>query len=240
MFPVTYHPGVYERPKQEPYLDIGNLFRSLFSPKAAFEDLYDHTSGRQGIVLAVTFILITAIISIIASIAILGDIDDPGDSPVPTGTDGSVSSAVSNAIIGLVMFFLSAYIIHYFLSQGKGRRPDKDKTTGFLGYAMFPFFLIGIPLAIVSLTLVASIDTEAMESEDPDIVMEALGEICAPLVMVLVLSAIAFVWCIWVHSHAQSVANDTAAGTAFGYILLTWILVGILSGVISYVISLAG
>ncbi|MCK5253980.1 MAG: hypothetical protein KAQ96_13565, partial [Thermoplasmata archaeon] len=73
MFPVTYHPGVYERPEYEPYLDIGLLFKSLFSPKKAFEELYDHTSGRQGIVLAVIFILITAVISVIASIAILGD-----------------------------------------------------------------------------------------------------------------------------------------------------------------------
>jgi hypothetical protein len=230
---------VYERPKKEPFLDIGLLFKSLFSPKEAFEELYDHTSGRQGIVLALTFILITAVISIIASIAILGDIDDPGDSPIPTSSDGSVLSAVSTALISLVMFFLSAYMIHYFLSQGKARRPDKDKTTGFLGYSMFPFFLIGIPLTIASLILVASIDTEAFENEDPDIAMEALGEICAPLLMVLVLSAIAFVWCIWVHSHAQSVANDTAKGTAFGYILLTWILVGILSSVLGYVIDLA-
>jgi len=239
MFPVTYHPGVYERPAKEPFLDIGLLFKSLFSPKEAFEELYDHTSGKQGITLAVIFIMITAIISIIVGNAILGDIDDPGDSPIPSGSDGSMWSAVSTALISLVMFFLSAQMIHYFLSQPKARRPDKDKTTGFLGYSMFPFFLIGIPLTIASIMLVASVDAEALENEDPDIVMEALGEICAPLLIVLVLSAIAFVWCIWVHSHAQSVANDTAKGTAFGYILLTWIIVGMLSGLLSYIVNLA-
>jgi hypothetical protein len=240
MFPVTYHPGVYERPKQEPYLDIGLLFKSLFRPKEAFEELYDHTSGTQGIVLAVIFILLSAVISIAASFAILGEMDLPDDATtVPGAGAGTVTQTVLNVFIGLVMFFLSAYMIHYFLSQGKGRRPDKDKTIGFLGYAKFPYFIIAILLAIATPVMVSTIDWDALNDTDPEAGLDALGEICGLLGVILGLSIIGFVWSIWVHSHAQSVANDTAVGTAFGYILLTWIIVGIISAVIGAIVSLA-
>jgi len=240
MLPVTYHPGVYEKPEKEPYLDIGNLFKSLVSPKEAFEDLYDHTSSTQGIVMAVIFILMAAVVSIAASFAVLGDMDIPDDATTLPGSGaGTVTQTVINVFVGLAMFFLSAYMIFYFLSQGKGRRPDKDKTIGFLGYAKFPAFIIGILIAIATPMMLSSMDLEALENEDPDAAVDALGEICGLLGVIIGLGAVAFVWSIWVHSHAQSVANDVAVGTAFGYILLTWIIVSIISGVIGFVVALA-
>ena len=240
MFPVTYHPGVYERPEQEPYMDIGLLFKSLFRPKEAFEDLYDHTSSTQGIVLAVIFIMLSAVVSIAASFAILGSMDIPEDATTfPGAGAATVTQTVINVFVGLAMFFLSAYLIYHFLSQGKGRRPDKDKTIGFLGYAKFPAFIIGLMMAIATPIMVSSMDLEALENEDPDAAMDALGAICGLLGVIVGLGAVAFVWSIWVHSHAQSVANDAAVGTAFGYVLLTWVIIFILTSIIGAVVALA-
>jgi hypothetical protein len=240
MFPVTYHPGVYERPEQEPYLDIGLLFKSLFRPKEAFEDLYDHTSSTQGIVLAVIFILMAAVISIVASFAVLGSMDLPDDATtLPGAGAGTVTQTVINVFVGLAMFFLSAYMIFHFLSGGKARRPDKDKTIGFLGYAKFPAFIIGILMAIATPIMLSGMDLEALENEDPETVGDALGAVCGLLGMFIGLGAVGFVWSIWVHSHAQSVANDVAVGTAFGYIFLTWFVIMIIEAVIGAVVALA-
>ena len=87
--------------------------------------------------------------------------------------------------------------------------------------------------------MLSSMDLEALENEDPDAAMDALGAICGLLGVIVGLGAVAFVWSIWVHSHAQSVANDTAVGTAFGYVLLTWVIIFILTSIIGAVVALA-
>jgi hypothetical protein len=239
MFPVTYHPGVYERPAKEPYLDIGLMFKSLFSPKEAFEELYDHTSSTQGIVLAVIFILTMAVVTIAASFAILGNMDIPDDAAVPGGGATSVTQTVINIFVGLAMFFLAAYMIFHFLSGGKGRRANKDKTIGFLGYAKFPAFIIGTLIAIATPIMLGSMDLEALENEDPEAVGDALGAICGLLGVIIGLGAIGLIWSLWVHSHAQSVANDTSVGTAFGYVFLTFFVIFIISAVIGAIVSIA-
>ncbi len=235
-YPPTYHPGVYDKPERTPYIDIRNLFKLLFHPKEAFEDLYDHTGSSQGIVLALTFILLSAGISMFMMFAVLGTLEVPEEATSVPGGSGSVTHSVIDAILGIVLFFVSAYLVFTFL-KSRGRRASKDKTIGMMGYARFPMFIIGLIIAIAMPFLIDSMDLEALENEDPDAESEAPQSILGGLSILAGLSGVGLVWSIWVNSHAQSVANDASLEKAAVSILITWVIVGIISYVVGLIVA---
>ncbi len=231
MYAPTYHPGLYDKPEQEPYIDIGNLFKLLFRPKEAFEDLYDHTTGTQGAILAIIFIVIGAIVELVSNLAIWGSFDLPDDATVPGVVGASGALSIVGIFTSIVAFFMTAWMFHAFIKE-KARKPDLSKTMGMMGYAMFPAFLIGIIIAIAAPATLAGIDFDA----DPD---AGVGTLCGFLALVMVVGIIGVIWAVIVHSNAQSVANDISTGSAFGWLLLSWIIVGIIIAVIQAVIGLA-
>ncbi len=228
-YPPTYHPGVYDRPAKAPYVDVGALFKLLFKPKEAFEDLYDHTEQAQGIILAIMFIVISGVIGIVAMYAIVGDWDLPDDASTPF-TSSSAATSVIGIVTNVIGFFLVAWLFHAF-SKGSARRPSLSKTIGMMGYAKFPAFLL-TTIAVVALPLsLRGLD----ETSSPDDFLGALGQICGIMILYLV----AFIWAWWVHSHAQSVANDLSTGSAMGYIFLAWFLMFIIIAIIQFAIVAA-
>lgn len=229
-YPPTYHPGVYERPAKAPYIDVGNLFKLLFKPKEAFEDLYDHTEQAQGIILAILFIVISGVVSIISMYAFLGGWDLPSDAGTPMFASSSAATSVIGIITNVVGFFLAAWFFHAF-AKGSARHPSISKTIGMMGYAKFPAFLLTTIAAIALPLSLRGFD----ETANPDEVLGAAGQVCA----VMVLYIIAFVWAWWVHSHAQSVANDLSTGSALGYIFLAWFLMFIIIAVIEVAVTFA-
>jgi hypothetical protein len=236
-YPPTFHPGVYERPQRRPYVDLGNLFRLLFHPREAFEDLYDHTGSSQGVVVAITLILLTAGISAMMMFFVLGNLEVPEDvGSIPGTGAGSATQLVIDVIMGLVLFFVSAYLV-FTLLKGRARRPSMERTLGMMGYAKFPFFIIGILVAVYTPYLIQSLDVEGLDDEDPDVAMDAFRSLCGSLTILYGMMFVGFIWGLWVHSHAQSVANDVALGTAFGYVFITWIIAGAISFTVGLLVA---
>jgi hypothetical protein len=232
MYLPTFHPGLYERPAREPYIDVGNLFRLLFHPKEAFEDLYDHTSTAQGFILAAIFIVLSTVASLVANLVFLGSVDLPEEGAVPMFSDGNAAVSVVGIFTGIFFFWLTAWMFNAIV-KSKARAPSLEKTIGLMGYAKFPAFIVMTLISIlIPITLIGVVDS----AEQPD---EFVGAICGTLAVVFGLGIIGVIWSWWVHSHAQSVANDVSTGTAFGYLLLTWILIGIIESVIGLVIAFA-
>jgi hypothetical protein len=234
---VTHHPGLYERPEREPYLDFGALFKLLFHPKEAFEDLWDHTSATQGSILAIAFIVIVAILNIAGMFIIFGDQDLPDEATGLLGASTAVSSLVG-MVANIFLFFIAAWMVHALLKgPGRAAHPDQDRTMGMMGYAKFPFFLIAIMLAFATPLMLGTIDFDELE-QNPDAAGDMLGALCGLTALILGLSLVGFIWALWVHSHAQSVANDVSLGTAFGYTLLTWIIIFVIYITITTVVVL--
>ena len=238
---------MYERPEKEPHIDIGNLFKLLFRPRKAFEDLYDHTSSTQGWVLAILFIIISAVV---AGLFMMWFLEDSGLSDevldrIPSGSFLWISQ-VLGVVMNLVVFYVVAWLISNFLKDPRrGMRPSLKKTIGLMGYAKFPALIIGILIAMVTPAYtVASIEF-SLESEnlEPGELPEGFGEFCNQGLIYFGLILMVFLWGIWVHSHAVSVANDTKLGTAFTWTLVAWIIGGVISvifGVAMVAIGLAG
>lgn len=235
MYTPTYHPGLYDKPERAPYIDIGNLFKLLFQPKEAFEDLYDHTTSTQGSILAIAFIVISALLGLAVSYAVLGTMDLPDDATMPWVNNESGVLSVVQIFINVMAFFLTAWLFHS-LVKSKAPHASLSKTIGLMGYAKFPAFIV---LSIIGIATPIILVGSGYDATDPDTAEDALGAICGLLALILGLGAVGFFWSIWVHSHAQSVANDVSNSTAFGYLFLSWIVVGIITGVISFVVSLA-
>ena len=231
MYLPTFHPGLYERPQQTPFLDIGALFKLLFRPKEAFEELYDHTSAAQGYILAIVFIVIIAMLGLAANLAILGSWDQPEDAAVPglTGGGNAVLSVIG-IFTGILFFWITAWMFHGFIKT-KSRQPSMDKTIGMMGYAKFPAFIISSIIAIVMpITMIGFADG----TDDPE---TAIGAICGTLALIFGLGIIGLFWAFWVHSHAQSVANDMSNSSAFGWLFLTWFLVYLIQAAVGLALA---
>jgi hypothetical protein len=235
MYPPTFHPGVYDKPEREPYIDVGNLFRLLFHPKEAFEDLYDHTTSTQGWTLAIIFIVISAVIGLALNLAFLGTIDLPEDVDTTGFSTASGVGSIIGIFTNILYFFITAWLFNTLIKE-KARRPDLGKTIGMMGYAKFPMFIITLIIAILTPLLLLNL---GFDPEDPDAAIDALGNICGLTIAILVLSLVGFIWSLWVHSQAQSVANDMESGSAMGWMFLTWFLVGLLSAAIGAVVGIA-
>ena len=233
MYPPTFHPGVYDRPEQAPYIDIGNLFRLLFHPKEAFEDLYDHTSSTQGIILAIFFTVMSTGVSILAIWAFMGTLDLPPEADIPLLVQTNAVLAIIGIFISIATFFFVAWLFHAFI-KGNARRPSLPKTMGLMGYSMFPAFLIMLVISLVFPLIALGINFD-----DPEQAPDALGALCGIFALIFGLGLVGLIWAWWVHSNAQSVANDISTGTAFGYLFLTWFLVGILMAIVNFALSLA-
>ncbi len=232
MMVSTYHPGVYERPQQTPYLDFGNLFKVLVKPQEAFENLYDHTSQVQGWILAIIFIVVTAVVSIIANFVILGDFDLPDGGGAPFGSGTSLVSSIINIPIGLAMFWLVGWIVHAILKNpSTSRRPSMDKTLGLMGYAKFPAFILMLIAAVVMPLSLQGFDPDASDED----ILAGLGGICGAMIIYL----IALIWALFVHGHAQSVANDCPKGTATGIVFVAWFVTYLITAAITIVIFIA-
>ncbi len=232
MYLPTHHPGLYERPQRTPFLDIGALFKLLFRPKEAFEDLYDHTSATQGYILAIVFIVIMALIGLAANQAILGSLDLPEDTAFPGLGGGNAVVSVIGIFTGILFFWMTAWMFHAFIKT-KSRSPSLDKTIGMMGYAKFPAFIIGSIIAIVMPITMIGI---AEGTDDPE---TALSAICGTLALVFGLGIIGMLWAFWVHSNAQSVANDMSNSSAFGWLFLTWFLVYLIQAAVGLAIAFA-
>lgn len=228
-YPPTYHPGVYERPAKAPYIDVGNLFKLLFKPKEAFEDLYDHTEQAQGIILAILFIVISGVVTIVALIAFTGEWSASTSGTSLMGTSSATMSAIGIAF-NIVGFFLAAWFFHAF-SKSSARHPSLSKTIGMMGYAKFPAFILMTIAGVIMAFSQRGLD----ESSSTDELFGAAGGVCGSFILFI----IAFVWAWWVHSHAQSVANDLSTGSAMGYIFLAWFLMAIIIAVIEIAITVA-
>lgn len=232
MYLPTHHPGLYERPQQTPFLDIGALFKLLFRPKEAFEELYDHTSATQGYILAIAFIVIIAMLGLAANVAVLGSWDLPEDTAVPGLGEGNAVVSVIGIFTGILFFWMTAWMFHTFIKT-KSRSPSLDKTIGMMGYAKFPAFIIGSIIAIVMpITMIGIVEG----TDDPE---TALSAICGTLALIFGLGIIGMLWAFWVHSHAQSVANDMSNSSAFGWLFLTWFLVYLIQAAVGLAISFA-
>jgi hypothetical protein len=230
MYPPTYHPGLYDKPQQTPFLDFGNLFKLLFRPQEAFEDLYDHTSATQGFTLAIIFIALSSALGLIANLVFLGQWDLPEDAGVTGFTSSSAASSVIGIFTGIIFFWITAWMFHA-LVKDKGRNASLDKTIGMMGYAKFPAFIVMVLIAVLTpLTLIGSL---ADLEDNPD---QAIGAVCGTLALIFGLGIIGICWSFWVHSHAQSVANDLSTSTAFGYLLLTWFLVFLIEAAVTFVL----
>jgi hypothetical protein len=199
-------------------LDIGALFRVLYTPKAAFEDLYNHTSMNQGIILAVAFIIITSILAYAFNVAILGTDSGVQEDVATFGDTGvSIIGAAFNIVTGLLMFLFAGWLVFVLLKgPGQAKRPDFHKTIGLVGYAKFPAFILGIVAAALTPLMVGSLDPE---QEDL-----GLGAFCGALVGLFFVWILMLIWGIWVHSHAASVANDVSLGKAFVFTLVAWLI----------------
>jgi hypothetical protein len=220
---------VYDRPEQTPYLDIGALFKLLFRPKEAFEDLYDHTSATQGFILAFVFIALSAVLGIVFNLLILGTADLPDDVVVAGFTEGNAVISIIGIFTGIFFFWLTAWMFHAFVKT-KARNPSVDKTIGMMGYAKFPAFIIMTIIGIIAPALALGVD--------PDQADEGLAAVCGLLAAIVGLGIVGIIWAWWVHAHAQSVANDMSTSSAFGWLFLTWILVGLISAAVGFVIAL--
>jgi hypothetical protein len=231
MYPPTYHPGLYEKPQQAPFLDIGALFKLLFRPKEAFEDLYDHTSATQGYILAIIFIAFSSVLGIIANLVFLGTTDLPEEAAFTMFTPGTAIGSVIGIFTGLLFFWLTAWMFHA-LVKDKVRHPSFDKTVGLMGYAKFPAFIVLTLIAVIMpITLIGFVEG----AEDPG---QVFGALCGTLAVIFGLGLVGILWAFWVHSHAQSVANDMSPSSAFGWLLLTWFLIGIIQLVVGFVLSI--
>lgn len=239
MYPPTYHPGVYERPERAPYLDFGNLIRLLTRPKEAFEDLWDHTSATQGIILAMVFIVTAAVLNIMGMYVILGSWDILEEADTTLIGANSAAMTIVSMIMNVLMFFAAAWMVHAFLKgPGTARHPSLSRTIGFMGYAKFPFFIITVIVAFANPLMLSTIDLDAIEDGNPEDVFGGFGAFLGTCLLVFALQIIGFIWAIWVHSHAQSVANDTSMGSAFGFILLTWVVIYVITAIVTATIAL--
>jgi hypothetical protein len=235
MYKPTFHPGLYDRPEREPYIDVGALFKLLFHPKEAFEDLYDHTTSTQGWILAIIFIVISGAIGLAVNLAVLGTFDLPEDVATPGLTAGSGLQSIIGIFTNILFFGLTAWLFYIFVKD-KARKPDMNKTIGLMGYAKFPMFIMGI---IISILTALMLSTLGWDPDDPEAVADTVGALCGISAAIVGVGIVGFIWALWVHSHAQSVANDMASGTAMGYIFLTWFLVFLLMVVVGVVVAIA-
>ena len=243
-YPPTNHPGVYEKPEETPRFDIGNLLRVRFSPQRAFENLYNHSSAKHGIILAIVFAILSAGISAVLMTSLVGSIDLPEEANTAFvgETEISVVSLAVSVVLSLVFFLLSAYLIHAFL-KGKGVRPSLEKTIALTGYAKLPGLIISIVIAFLIPMMLGGLPSEFFDDDptnDEDAAAEAIGNICGITVLIVVVLIVGLIWALWVHGHAAAVANDTNFGTAIGYVFLAWFLVFLIAFAISLVLSAIG
>ena len=145
---------------------------------------------------------------------------------------GNAVLSVIGIFTGILFFWLTAWMFHGFIKT-KSRRPSLDKTIGMMGYAKFPAFIIGSIIAIsLPITMIGLTDA----AEDPE---GAFGALCGTLALIFGLGIIGLLWAFWVHSHAQSVANDMSNSSAFGWLFLTWFLIYLISAAVSVAIAFA-
>ncbi len=143
--------------------------------------------------------------------------------------------SVAQMFINVLGFFLTAWLFHAFV-KGKAAHPDLSKTIGMMGYAKFPAFIILTLIGVITPLILLS---TGFDPEDPEAAADALGAVCGLVAIIIGLGAVGFFWAIWVHSNAQSVANDVSTGTAFGWLFLAWILVALITGALGFFVSLA-
>jgi hypothetical protein len=243
-YPQTSHPGVYDRPAETPRLDIGNLIRVLFTPKKAFENLYNHASAMHGILLAVVFAAIGSLVSYILMASIVGDLEIPADADTTfIGSTGkSILGSVISIVIAVVVFLLAAYFIHSFLKT-KGLRPSLEKTIALTGYAKLPALLLTMVIALLTPMMLAGLPAELFDddpSNDDTVLDETIGAICGITILIVVVAIVMIIWALWAHGHAAAVANDVNFGTAVGYVLLAWIIVGVIYIAVTIVLGAIG
>ena len=243
-YPPSSHPGVYDKPEEAPRLDIGNLIRVLFSPQKAFENLYNHSSAMHGILLAVVFAAIGAIISFALMSSLVGDIEIPQDANTTflASAEISIVGMIISIVVAVVLFLMSAYFISTFLRQ-RGLRPSLEKTIALTGYAKLPAFLMTIIISFLVPTMLAGLPAELFDDDptnDALVTDEAVGAICGITILIVVVAIVMLIWALWAHGHAAAVANDVNFGTAVGYVLLAWIIVGVIYIAVSFILSIVG
>jgi hypothetical protein len=238
-WPPTFHPGVYERPEEPSRLDLGGLFKVLFKPKEAFEDLYHHTAPVHGIALAIIFIVLFSLFSYAIIAAAVSGITIPSlanTNLVLPRTARTIGSMAGGIILNIGIFFIATSLVYSMLkSAGNARRPDFDKTIGLIGYAKFPAFLMYISLYFVMGLILRFFNWEQISNGmNPN---GGPSPLCGIWAVQLILVIVTFVWGLWVHSHAAAVANDVAFGTAAGFTLLAWFIALIINLIMATIIG---
>jgi hypothetical protein len=235
------HPGVYDKPEQEPFIDFGALFKLLFKPKDTFRELYNHTNAMSGIILVVVFTLISTGYSFAIAAAFFPDLgadaeeqdeDNPFAGLGETPLDNPFWAGLS-FVLGIVSFVLVALLVHVIVKSSKeALKPDRDKTIGLLGYAYFPGFVIGFLTTPLSLMMTDALAADTEAGAFPT-------EACGILLAFGVIAIIAFIWELWIQGHAVSVANDTTLGMGVVFIFISGIIIGIVIAGISAAITIA-
>jgi len=190
--------------------------------------------------MALVLIVLSGIIGFFLTTAILSGIDVPSDasaSPIPMGQAATTAaSEIGNIVVSIVTFMVATYLVFALLKgAGHARRPDLAKTFGLVGYAKFPAFIMGIAVSIVSGIMLSSVDWSTLQN--PEDATAVMGTVCGLAALILVFAIIMFVWALWVHSHAASVANDVSLGTAAGFTFLAWFIAFIVMIALSAVVT---
>jgi hypothetical protein len=222
---MTNHPGVYERPEEPPRFDLVNLFRVLFGPQQAFRDLYGHTNAVIGLVLAVVFATIGGALSLAISLAVdagpevfVGGFFFPG-----MEAEFAIVSFGLGVLASVGIYLLATYLVYALLKSSRTTlKPNLGKTFGLVGYAKFPALLLGMLSTTVAGALTAG-----------GLWFTAEG-------VVLIIMLVTFVWALFVHSHAASVANDSSLSSAFGFTFLAWFITFLIMIVVSVMAMFVG
>ncbi len=236
------HPGVYDKPEEEPWIDFGALFRLLIKPKETFRELYNHTNATSGIMLVIVFSLISTGYSFAIAAAFFPDVgadageEEGEENPLAGLGETQLDSpfwAVLGFVLSVVSFLLVAVLVHVIVKNSKeALKPDRDKTIGLLGYAYFPGFVTGFLTTPLSLMMTDAMAAETDAGAFPE-------EACGILLALGIISVIVFIWELWIQGHAVSVANDTTLGMGVVFVFIAGIIIGMVVSGITIAIAFA-
>jgi hypothetical protein len=215
--------GLYTQPPEKPRLRFDILPKTLFQPKKAFLELYNHTTAFQGIFVVLLLTSIVVILNLTVSIdfniSIMQSISSYRGIYFLFMIGSNPILALPFALVTVIgSAWLSAHFSRIFL-QGRG---DVDKTIGLVGYGRTVSLFLGI-IYLIALTYIIA----TLYGSDSSPVVGSMDHM-EEFILTYTILVISFIWTIIVSGIAVSVANDIPIAQGIFVYTISLVAIGII------------
>ncbi len=220
---LSHHPGLYDRRKNPPRLDLRDLGRVAYQPLKAFESLYLSTDLQRGLSLVIIFALASAAAGTLATAGTGELFGFDTKNALLLGMRGLASWLVT--MLAFLVFAVVASIVAKGLYGGRG---EKSATIALIGYCFPAYVLVNLLLLVIFATGFQGLDLADVTNWTPS----EINQVLAAAIALIAIAFIGLVWLLWIVSRAIGVANDISGGEA----ILTAIIAAIAAGFV-YIVA---